>query len=839
MRLPYSWLREVVQAGAPGWDAAPHELEQALIRIGHEVEDVIPLGPVSGPLVIGRVTSIEELTEFKKPIRACKVDVGEDSGADRDIVCGATNFSKGDLVVVALPGTVLPGGIHIATRPTYGRVSDGMICSAAELGLGSGAARDHSGILVLPPGTAEPGERAVDVLGLDDTVFDLAITPDRGYCMSVRGIAREIACAYDVNFVDPASDSAVPALPATGPALPVTIAPGTGVTRFALRPVTGIDPAAASPWWLRRRLMLCGIRPISPAVDVTNYVMLEFGHPMHAHDRDRISGGFTVRFAHPGETVVTLDDVERRLDPADVLIADDAAVAAIGGVMGAGTTEIDADTTDVLLEAAVWDPAAVSRTLRRLHLVSEAGRRYERSVDPAISVAAIDRCATLLAGIAGGTVEPLLTDWRGDPPRDDFSPPPVRLAVDLPDRTAGVIYPDGAVGRRLTQIGARIATAPGSPVLTVTPPSWRPDLVQAADLVEEVLRLEGLDAIPSVLPAAPAGRGLSAAQRRRRAVSASLALSGYVEVLPTPFLPAGVFDQWGLAADDGRRHAAVVLNPLEADRPQLATTLLPALLEALSRNVSRGFPDVALFSVAQVVRPTDRTRAIPPIPTDRRPTDEEIAALDASLPDQPVHVAAVLSGLREPRGPWGPGRPVAAADAFEAARTIGRAAGVEVSLRAARQLPWHPGRCAEVLVDGRVVGHAGQLHPAVVERCGLPPGTCAVEVDLDALGAPAGFPAPRVAPFPAVFQDLSLVVADDVPAQAVVDAVREGAGELLEDVALFDVYTGPQVGAGRKSVTLALRFRAPDRTLTEDEASAARDSALALAADRLGAHLRG
>ena len=833
MRLPYSWLREVVQRGAPGWDVAPHELEQALIRVGHEVEDVITLGPVTGPLLVGRVTGIEELTEFKKPIRACTVDVGE--GTDRDIVCGASNFTVGELVVVALPGAVLPGDFQIATRQTYGRTSDGMICSAAELGLGSGNSWDHSGILVLPPGTAEPGGDAHGVLGLDDVVFDLSVTPDRGYCMSVRGIAREIACAYDLNFLDPAD---VPPLPAESPALPVSIQPGTGVRRFALRPVTGIDPKALSPWWLRRRLMLCGIRPISPAVDVTNYVMLELGHPMHAHDQTRIRGDFAVRFAHPGETVVTLDDVERRLDPQDVLIVDDAAVAAIGGVMGAGSTEIDDDTTDVLLEAAVWDPAAVSRTIRRLHLVSEAGRRYERSVDPAISVAAIDRCAALLAEIAGGTVQPVLTDWRGDPPRDDFSGPPVRMPVDLPDRIAGVSYPDGATVRRLTQIGARVHADADPTVLVVTPPSWRPDLVQQADLVEEVLRLEGLDAIPSVLPSAPAGRGLTAGQKRRRAIGKALALSGFVEVLPTPFLPAGVFDQWGLDVEDPRRNTTAVLNPLEADRPDLATTLLPALLEALSRNVSRGFGDVALFSVAQVVQPTEHTCAVELIPTDRRPTDAEIALLDASLPHQPVHVGAVLAGLREPRGPWGPGRPVEAADAFEAARVIGRACGVEVTLRPARRLPWHPGRCAEVVVDGRVVGYAGQLHPAAIERSGLPAGSCAVEIDLDAVPLTDRLPAPRVSPFPAVFQDLSLVVAADVATQDVIDAVRAGAGELLEDVALFDVYTGPQVGEGRKSLTLALRFRAADRTLTEDEASAARDSAVAAAAERLGAVLR-
>jgi phenylalanyl-tRNA synthetase beta chain len=410
------------------------------------------------------------------------------------------------------------------------------------------------------------------------------------------------------------------------------------------------------------------------------------------------------------------------------------------------------------------------------------------------------------------------------------------MRFDLPDRMAGVQYEGGAAVKRLTQIGADVVEDDADhAILVVTPPSWRPDLVQPADLVEEVLRLEGLDKIPSVLPAAPAGRGLTAGQKRRRAVGKSLGLSGYVEVLPTPFLPAGIFDTWGLPDGDPRRATTSVLNPLEADRPHLATTLLPALLEALSRNVSRGFVDVALFSIAQVVHPTAQTRGVELIPTHRRPSEEEIAALDASLPRQPVHVGAVLTGLREPRGPWGPGRPVEAADAFEAVRIIARACGVDVTLRAGQLLPWHPGRCAEVLVDGRVVGHAGQLHPAVIERSGLPKGTCAVELDLDAVPITETLAAPRVSPFPAVFQDLSLVVAGDVAAQAVVDAVRDGAGELLEDVALFDVYTGPQIGEGCKSLTLALRFRAPDRTLTEDEASAARDAAVAAAAAAVGA----
>lgn len=825
MRVPYSWLREVVATGAPGWDVPADELAKALIRLGHEIEDVIEVGSLTGPLTIGRVTGIVELTEFKKPIRACLVDCGEQQ--PRDIICGATNFALGDLVVAALPGTTLPGGFTITSRTTYGRVSDGMICSTAELGLSA----DAPGILVLPPGTAEPGDDAVAALGLSDTVFDLAITPDRGYGLSVRGLAREIACAYDIPFIDPA---AVPPLPADGAAWPLTVQPDTGVRRFALRSVTGIDPTAVSPWWLQHRLLLCGIRAISPAVDITNYLMLELGHPMHAHDRSRVTGPLRVRFAAADETVTTLDDVQRRLATGDVLIVDDTATAAIGGVMGAGATEMRADSTDVLLEAAVWDPAAVSRTQRRLHLTSESGRRYERGVDPAISVAVLDRAARLLGEITGGTVESGLTDWAGDPPRTDWAQPAITIPADLPDRVAGAAYPAGTSRHRLTQIGADVVENPDQ-TLTVTPPSWRADLLVPADLVEEVLRLQGYDTIPSTLPTAPAGRGLTAVQRRRRAVGKAMALAGYVEVLPTPFLPAGVFDTWGLANDDPRRRTAAVLNPLEADRPQLATTMLPALLEALVRNVSRGVTDVALYGIAQVVQPTAANRAIEPLAVDRRPTAEQLAALDESLPDQPVHVAAVLSGLREPRGPWGPGRPVAAADAFEAVRTIARSCGVTVELRAAQLLPWHPGRCAEVVVADRVVGHAGQLHPAVVERAGLPAGTCGLELDLDAVPLSTALPAPRVSPFPAVFQDVALVVAADVPAQAVADAIRAGAGELLEEVALFDIYTGPQVSAGHKSLAFALRFRAPDRTLTEDEASAARDGAVRCAADRLGA----
>ncbi len=828
MRVAQSWLTEILQRATPDWTATADDLDAGFNRVGLEVEEIDKIEPISGPLVVGRVVEITELAGFKKPIRFCRVDVGEPE--PRGIICGARNFAANDLVVVALPGAVLPGGFEITARRTYGQVSDGMICSVAELGIG----KDHSGILVLEPNSAAPGADANAFLGMDDTIVELAITPDRGYCFSVRGLTRELACAFDLEFADPA---AVQPLPAEGAAYPIRVEATSGCTRFAARRVTGIDPAAVSPWWLQRRLLLSGVRPISPAVDVTNYVMLELGQPLHAFDAATLQGELVVRLATAGEKLTTLDGVERTLDAEDVVIADDSGVLSLAGVMGGATTEVGETTTDVLLEAATWNPLFVFRTARRHKLVSEAGKRYERTVDPALNVAAIDRAAELLVQIAGGTVAPQRSDVGGAPqPREAIS-----IDIDLADRIAGVDYPTGTSARRLTQIGASVdvgVSADGHGQLVVVPPSWRPDLQQPADLVEEVLRLEGLDKIPSVLPAAPAGRGLTRAQQRKRAVGRALAAAGHVEVLAPVFLPANVFDTWGLDADDARRHTTKVLNPLEADRPELATTLLPGLLEIAARNIARGQRDIALYSIAQVVLPGPNTRPVEALPVDRRPTDDEIAELLDSLPAQPVRVGVVLTGLREPRGPWGPGTPASAQDAFAAADIVAAAAGVALERRAAQHLPWHPGRCAELVLDGTVVGYAGELHPAVLERAGLPPRTCALELDLDALPLVESRPAPLVSAFPPVLQDVSLSVGREVPAGQVAAALRSGGGDLLEDIRLFDVYSGAQAGEGRKSLTFALRFRAPDRTLTEDEASAARDAAVAAAGTAVGAELR-
>ncbi|MGE0298459.1 phenylalanine--tRNA ligase subunit beta [Pseudonocardia sp.] len=822
MRVPLSWLADHVEQLPTSAD----EVGEAFVRVGLELEEIHPLPEVTGPLVVGRVLEIEELAGLKKPIRWCQVEDGSGAGGgSRGVICGARNFAVGDLVVLALPGAVLPGGFAISARKTYGHVSDGMIASARELGIGS----DHTGIIVLPPGTAEPGEDARPLLGLDDPVIELNVTPDRGYCFAVRGLARELGAALEREFTDPAWLVDVPA--ARGDAWPVTIEDPVGCRRFVARRVTDVDPGAPTPWWMQRRLLAAGVRPISLVVDVTNYVMLELGQPLHAFDAQRVAGGIVVRRARPGETVTTLDDVTRALDPDDMLITDDTGPIGLAAVMGGASTEISGTTTDVLLEGANWDPPTVARMARRHKLPSEAAKRFERAVDPQLPPVAVERAAQLLVEHGGGTIAAGRTDAGAAPELAA-----VTMAADEPDRVAGVAYPEGATVRRLVQIGCDVS---GSAELTVTPPSWRPDLVRPADLVEEVLRLEGLGAIPSVLPPAPPGRGLTASQLRRRAVSRALAEAGYVEVLPFPFVGPASWDGLGLPANDVRRRTVSVLNPLDADRAELATTLLPGLLDTLVRNRARGAVDVALYHVGQVVLPHAAPVPMPDPDVSRRPSEAEIAQIDASLPAQPAHVAVVLAGDRERRGWWGAGRPAGWADAIQAARLVGAAAGVELRVTAAELPPWHPGRCAALRVGDWVIGHAGELHPKVVEALGLPPRTCAMELDLDAIPLLDARPAPVVSPYPPIGVDVAVVAPIEVSAAELAEALTDGGGPLLEDVRLFDVYVGDQVGPGKRSLAFTLRFRAPDRTLTSEEANAARDAAVAVAAQRHSAALRG
>jgi phenylalanyl-tRNA synthetase beta chain len=805
VRVPLSWLKELV----PDLTAAADEVAEALVRAGLEVEQVERHGDIAN-VVVGRVVDVEELTEFlpKKTIRFCHVDTG---AGVREVVCGATNFAAGDLVPFALPGAVLPGGFEIATRRTYGRTSDGMICSAAELGL----ADSSHGILVLE--TGELGENVVELLGLRDEVLDIAITPDRGYALSVRGVARETATAFDLAFHDPGLRE-TPAPSDDGYQVRLDDA---GCDRFVARVVRGVDPNAPSPAWLQRRLALAGMRPISLAVDITNHVMLELGQPLHAYDLATLQGPIVVRRAKAGERLTTLDGQDRALHPADLLITDDSGPIGLAGVMGGASTEISASTADVLVEAAHFTPSAITLTARRHRLPSEASKRFERGVDPALPSAAADLAVQLLVELGGGTAGPVTDNDQRTPPAA------VRMPAGLPGRVAGLDYSRETVTHRLEQVGCRVS---GDDVLDVLAPSWRPDLTGPADLVEEVIRLEGYDAVPVALPTAPAGRGLTAGQRLRRTVARALASSGLVEVVMPPFVADELVEELGLAGYQPPR----LLNPLSEEEALLRPALLPGLLTAVHRNVGRGLSDVAIYETGSVFRGSGTPVAEVP-KTSQRPTDEELAALDGALPAQPRHAAVALAGNRA-------GRAVAVGDAVEVLLAAARAIGISLTISRGQDAPYHPGRCAVLLLDGEPIGTAGELHPRVVSHLGLPPRTVVGELDLDRLvraAAEAGpAPAPVLSTYPPSSVDVALVVADDVLAADVEQRLREGAGELLEEVRLFDVFTGPQVGEGRVSLAYSLRFRAPDRTLTDAEVLAARDAAVA-AAGALGAVLRG
>ncbi|MEU2744215.1 phenylalanine--tRNA ligase subunit beta [Streptomyces sp. NPDC007095] len=833
MRVPLSWLREYVDLPAT---ETGRDVQAKLISAGLEVETVEQLGAdLKGPLVVGQVQSIEELEGFKKPIRFCLVDVGTANGTGelQEIVCGARNFAVGDKVVVVLPGAVLPGNFAIAARETYGKTSHGMICSGDELGMGDDGS---GGIIVLPP-EVEVGTDAIELLQLVDEVLDIAVTPDRGYALSMRGVAREAAIAYGLPLMDPALLD-VPAPNAFG--YPVQVSDPMGCDRFTARTVTGLDPETLSPIWLRRRLQKAGMRPISLAVDITNYVMLELGQPLHAYDRTRVQGAIGVRRAEQGEKLTTLDGVTRTLDAEDLVITDDRGPIGLAGVMGGANTEIDdteGTTTEVVIEAAHFDALSIARTARRHKLASEASKRFERGVDPQAASAAAQRTVDLLVLLAGGTADAGVTEVIAP-----SAPHSITIPANHPDKVAGVDYGRETVVRRLQQVGCDVY---GQDELIVTVPSWRPDLTDPNDLAEEVIRLEGYENLPSTLPKPPAGLGLTGRQRLHRRIGRALAGAGYVEALNYPFIGEHVFDQLGLAADDPKRKVVRLVNPLSDEEPALRTTLLPGLLHALRRNDGRGSHDLALFETGLVFQPQDELRVAGRLPVDRRPTDEEIASLAAALPVQPRHAAVVLAGAREQAGWWGKGRPADWADAIEAARSLAREAGTELLVRSGQYGPWHPGRCAElaVVVDGqeKVIGYAGELHPGVLKTLGLPARTCAMELDLDALEqASAGLPkGPKISTFPVATQDVALVVDKTVPHVDVEAALRAGAGELLESIRLFDVYeNSEQLGEGKKSLAYALRFRADDRTLTVDEASAARDVAVALAAERTGAVLR-
>jgi phenylalanyl-tRNA synthetase beta chain len=863
MRVPLSWLREYVDlpAGVTGRDVA-----EKLIRAGLEVETVEE-SDLTGPLVVGKVLTYEnEPQKNGKTIRWCSLDIGKDE--PQWVVCGADNFEVGDLVVVVLPGAVLPGGFAISARKTYGHVSNGMICSSSELGLGDDGTH---GIVVLEPGEATPGDDAIELLSLHDDVLDIAVTPDRGYCLSIRGVAREASTAYGVPLKDPAE------LAIDGDAkggYPVRVEDEHGCSAFVTRTVTGINPDATSPRWMQQRLLASGMRPISIAVDITNYVMLELGNPIHGYDKNLLSGEIVVRRAQQGEKLVTLDDQTRELDPEDLLITDGSGPIGLAGVMGGATTELSPTTRDVVIEAAHFDPIVIARTSRRHKLSTEGSKRWERAVDPSLPRYAAQRVANLLRDLAGGTIETAETLIAVHP-----SPEPVTFRADHAARVAGAPISIEETVRHLESVGCTVVPAEpgarpaplaagvhaaalvveprpgagaavggeqtahgvaalaGDDLLTVTPPSWRPDLRDPNDFAEEVIRLFGYDNVPSILPSAPGGQGLTVSQTRRRRVATALVGAGLTEVVSYPFTGEADFDAMGLPADDSRRTTVKLVNPLSDEEPSMQTTLLATLLRTAERNVGRGNTDLAIFQTGLVFLPKPESKPAPLPSVERRPSDAEIQTLYDALPDQPLHLGAVLTGARTQTGWWGKGQPTSWSDAVQIARTVATAVGVEPVLRNVELAPWHPGRCAEFSIDGKVVGHAGELHPKVCQAFGLPARSGAVELDLDALIAagPASIAAKPFSSYPVAKEDVALIVPADVAAAEVEAALVEGAGELLESIRLFDLYTGEQIGEGKKSLAFALRFRAPDRTLKENEVADVRQAAVQVAVDRFGA----
>ncbi len=823
MKLPITWIKEFapVHANAP-------EIAAALINAGLEVEGIETLGAgVSGTLVIGRVVEIEELTEFKKPIRWCQVDLGTQI---RGIVCGATNFAVGDHVVVAEPGVTLPGDFTITSRETYGHVSDGMICSEREIGLG----QDHAGILVLDG--VSPGQNANELLGIGEEILDIAVTPDRGYALSVRGVAREVATAFGVEFRDPAIIwEPVLGAPASGLEPHDCIIEDFGVCELlTLRTVLGFNPDAPTPRYMVARLQACGIRSISLAVDVTNYVMLELGQPTHAFDLDKLSGPVRVRRANVGESLETLDHAVRNLSPLDSIIADSSGPIGLAGTMGGLTTEIDGSTTNIALEAAFFPASTVAGNSRRHKISSEASRRFERGIDRELAPIASARACALLVAHGGGSYAGMCAV------ESPISESIIEFDLNLPTRTAGMVIDHQTVIEKLDAIGATYVRT-GPEIGVVTPPSWRPDLTQPADLVEEVVRLVGYEKLPSTLPSAPAGRGLTHEQRLRRRIGNLLAGRGMHEIRAYPFIGVNDFDALRFPENDSRRETPTLVNPLSDLTPQMRSTLLPGMLSIAARNVGRGENDLALFEIGSVFLGGVVEGGLDP-GVDSRPSEGIWKQMQVALPAQPEHLGVVITGVLESVGVWGNPRAASWRDSVDAVLVVADELGVDLEVRTGSDPSFHPGRCAEIVLQGtsEVIGFAGELHPAVVDHWNLPRRSCAAEIDVSVLLSSAAncATAPVFSNSPVAKEDLAFVVRRDCPVAEVLASIRAAGGELLESIRLFDIYEGDQIPASHKSLAFALRFRGEGQTLAPQELQNLRNQIITAVSEGVGGTLR-
>ena len=816
MRAPLSWIKDFVDLPSA---LTADDIGKGLVRVGFEVEDVIYQGAdVKGPLVFGEVLSIEEITEFKKPIRYVGLDCGEKQ--TRFVICGATNFVVGDMVLVALPGSVLPGNFEIAARETYGKTSNGMICSAKELGLSD----DHAGIMVFDKEQVSSKDDVREKLQLDDIIFDIAVNPDRGYALSIRGVAREIAGAFDLKFNDPANQLRGLNFEKSGSGVKPKIDDKESASVFYLRTLSNFDSKATTPFWMRRRIEKMGMRSISLVVDVTNYVMLELGQPLHAFDRKKIKGDLRVARAGKSAKFVTLDGQERTLDPADLMVCDDERPLALAGTMGGLYSEITDETTEIALEAVRFNPIAIAQNSRRHKLSSEASRRLERGVDPCLAELASARFVQLLTEHSSAKhVETLSTGEAKYPVSFTIDPAQISTILGFEVSSARIL-------KSLQTIGCEVNESN----FEINPPTWRPDLTNVSDIAEEVARIIGYDSIPSILPNRPLHASLTPMQKRRRVIAAFLANRGFSEVLTFPFTNQKTIDEMGFVGSRASTYA--LANPMSDENPLLRVHLIPGLIEVAARNISRGAQDFAIFETGSIFRSTKKLDAFVNPDTSVRPGQQIISKIFESVPDQIEMVAGLLVGKREVEDWQGKSQSFEWSDAISFAQEILDLCHLEYEVKRSDLAPWHPGRCAELIVDGTVVAHAGEVHPRILAQYNLPARSSAFAINLGALPASTLVKPSRVGVMPAAVQDVALIVDSRVPALEVQEALREGAGDLLESIALFDRYD--KVGDGKVSLAFTLTFRAEDRTLTGEEVSAMREAATNLATKRCGAIVR-
>jgi len=794
MKIPLRWLQEFIEL--PTTD--PAELSDILTMLGHEVESFDVLEPGWTDVVVGKVEEITAHPDADK-VRVCQVNTG--SGSEQ-IICGAWNFSNGAYVAVARPGAVLPGDFEIARRTIRGVDSNGMICSESELGLGE----DHSGILVLD-GEPAPGSAFADLVELPDVVFDVSITNNRPDAMSLVGIARDLAAHFEIEYHVPERPlTTVPGSPAIG----VEIEDPSGCRRFTAREIRGVE-VGSSPLWVRHRLRKAGMRSISNIVDVTNYVMLELGHPLHAFDADTISGGLlTVKRAEAGENLQTLDGEVRTLSADDLIIYDADGPTSMSGTMGGARSEVSPSTVNVLMEAASWDPPTIMYMSRRHGLMSEASTRFERGVDPNLTDQANARAAAMVVELGGGGV----LDEVIDEIAVEVHPMRVDLTLADVERLLGAGFMADQVAGILTRLGM---TVEGTDPMVVTVPTYRPDVTRPADLIEEVARLHGYEQFEATLPTGPGG-GLTSEQKRARRLTSALVGLGMHQTVTLPFVNQA--DLAKLGWTDTTR-LLTVTNPLREEEGTMRPTLLPALLDVARHNFSYGMSEVALFETARVFL-------------------AEAWAEDPRLPEQRATLTWVIVGGVGPRLL---GQEAPTADAGVSLSLLRHVLAVlghrDFTIEPAKAPGYHPGRSATVRLAGSPIGHVGELSPRANREFEIPGRVAIGELDLHALLAPVE-PVIGLSPsvFPHVDFDLSFVLPSDLAVGRLVDATTGAAADLVESARVFDVFRGPGVDEGSRAVAIRYRLRSADRTLTNEEVSPVRQDMIS-AAEELGARLRG